>query len=368
MFSLVYLEIKVNTMNEINKNKPVLVTGANGYVASWIVKDLLDKGFHVHAAVRNPENKNKVGHLEKLAENSPGEIRLFKSDLLQEGSYKEAMQGCEVVFHTASPFTLDVKDPQKQLVDPAVNGTKNVLNSANETPSVKRVVLTSSCAAIYTDAKDCADAPSGVLTEDVWNTKSSLSYQPYSYSKTMAEKKAWEMSENQSQWDLVVMNPSFVMGPSLNPNYSTSESTNVFKMLGNGEMKMGAPKMGVGVIDVRDLATAHLKGAFSQKASGRHIISAHNTDYLEMSKSLLPKYGAEFPIPKKPLPKWLLMMVGPMVNKVFSRQFIKNNVNIEWKADNSKAVKELGMTFRPLKETMEDGFQNLIDAGIIKGK
>ena len=209
-------------MNTINKNAPVLVTGANGYVASWIVKSLLEQGFTVHAAVRNPDNKNKVGHLEKLAENSAGKLHLFKTDLLQNESYNEAMKGCEVVFHTASPFTLDVKDPQKQLVDPAVNGTANVLNSASQTSSVKRVVLTSSCAAIYTDAKDCAEAPGGVLTEKVWNTKSSLSYQPYSYSKTMAEKKAWELKDEQDQWDLVVMNPSFVMGPSLNPHYSLS--------------------------------------------------------------------------------------------------------------------------------------------------
>ncbi len=355
-------------MREINKNKPVCVTGANGYVASWIVKELVDKGIDVHAAVRNPENTDKVGHLLDLAKNASGNVTLFKSDLLEEGSYKAAMEGCEVVFHTASPFTLDVKDAQKQLIDPAVNGTSNVLNTANETPSIKRVVLTSSCAAIYTDATDCAKAPRGILTEKVWNTSSSLNYQPYSYSKTMAEKKAWQMAEEQSQWDLVVMNPSFVMGPSLNPHYSTSESTNVLKMLGNGEMKMGAPKMGVGVIDVRDLAKAHFNGAYMTNAKGRHIISAHNTNYLEMGKSLLPRYGNEFALPKKPLPKWLLMLVGPMVNKVFTRTFIKNNVNVEWKADNSKAKKELNMQFRPLQETMEDGFQNLIDAGILKGK
>ncbi len=357
---------KNDDMKSIDKSKPVLVTGANGFVASWVVKNLLDNGVHVHAAVRSPDNKNKVGHLEELAQNSPGQISFFATDLLSEGSYAEAMKGCEVVFHTASPFTIDVKDAQKQLIDPAVNGTANVLNSANKTPSVKRIVLTSSCAAIYTDAIDCAKAPKGILTEDVWNTTSSLNYQPYSYSKTLAEKKAWEMKEQQQQWDLVVMNPSFVMGPNLNPKYSTSESTNVLKMLGNGEMKMGAPKMGVGVIDVRDLAEAHVKGAFTPSAQGRHIISAHNTDYLEMGKSLLPKFGDNYPLPKKALPKWLLMAVGPMVNKLFTRSFIKNNVNVEWKADNSKSINELGMSYRSLQETMEDGFQNLIDAGVIK--
>ncbi len=355
-------------MKELNKNNPVCVTGANGYVASWIVKKLVEQGINVHAAVRNPSNMNKVGHLIEIGKLGPGSVTLFKSDLLEQGSYENAMKGCEVVFHTASPFTLDVTDPQKQLVDPAVKGTENVLHSASKTPTVKRIVLTSSCAAIYTDAVDCAKAPRGVLTEDVWNTTASLTYQPYSYSKTMAEKKAWELVELQNQWDLVVMNPSFVMGPSLNPKYSTSESTNVLKMLGNGEMKMGAPKMGVGVIDVRDLADAHIAGAFTKEAKGRHIISAHNTNYVEMGRSLLPKYGQSFALPKKALPKWLLLLVGPMVNSLFTRKFIKNNVNIEWKADHSKAKKELGISFRSLQETMEDGFQNLIDAGMLANK
>jgi len=85
-----------------------------------------------------------------------------------------------------------------------------------------------------------------------------------------------------------------------------------------------------------------------------------------MSKVLLPKFGDEFPLPKKALPKWLLMLVGPFVNKLFTRKFIKNNVNISWRADNSKVKKDLGIKFRPLKETMEDSFQVLIDEGILK--
>jgi|TARA_R110000737_G_scaffold53512_2_gene75156 nucleoside-diphosphate-sugar epimerase len=355
-------------MTEIDKTKPVLVTGANGYVASWLVKKLLDEGITVHAAVRDPQNTKKVGHLTELANNSKGSLKLFKSDLLTPNSYKEAMEGCEVVFHTASPFVLDVKDAQKDLVDPAVKGTENVLNSANETPSVKRVVLTSSCASIYTDATDCQKAPNGILTEEIWNTTSTLDYNPYSYSKTMAEKKAWEMNEGQSNWDLVTINPSFVMGPALNPGATTSESMSILKQLGDGTMKMGVPKMGAGVVDVRDVADAHFNAGYLANAHGRYITSAHNTNFLEMGQALLPKYGANYPIPKKALPKWLLMIVGPMANKLFTRDLIRNNVNIEWKADNSKIKKELGIEFMPLQKTMEDAFQVLIDEKIIQAK
>lgn len=355
-------------MKAIDQTKPVMVTGANGYVASWVVKRLLDEGITVHAAVRNPKDENKLSHLREAAAQSQGDIKFFKGDLLIPGSYKEAMEGCELVYHTASPFTIDIKDPQKELIEPAVHGTENVLNSAMEIRTVKRVVVTSSCAAIYTDAIDTVNAPGGILTEEVWNTTASLDYQPYSYSKTLAEKKAWEMEKAQSQWDLVTINMSFVMGPPLNPRNTTSESANMYKMLGGGDMKMGAPKMGNGVVDVRDVAEAHFKAGFTPEAQGRYITSAHNTDFLEMGTVLLPKYGDKFPLPKKALPKWLLMIVGPMTNKLFTRRFIRNNVNIPWKADNSKIQKELGVKFRSLKETMEDGFQAMIDAGILTPK
>ena len=104
-------------MKQIDKTKPVMVTGANGYVASWLVKRLLDEGITVHAAVRNPANKAKIQHLLDIAESSKGELKFFKADLLSSGSYKAAMEGCELVYHTASPFFLEVKNPQKDLIE-----------------------------------------------------------------------------------------------------------------------------------------------------------------------------------------------------------------------------------------------------------
>lgn len=349
----------------IDKSKPVLVTGATGYVAGWIVKRLLEEGITVHAAVRNPDDQKKTAHLVELAAKTKGKIKFFKSDLLEEGSYAEAMKGCELVFHTASPFTSNFKDAQKELIDPAVKGTINVLDQANKTATVKRVVITSSCAAIYTDATECANAPGGILTEEIWNTTASLQYQPYSYSKTLAEQKAWEMYKAQNRWDLVTINPSLVLGPALNAGSVTSESYNVLKQLGGGTAKFGAPKMGMGMVDVRDVAEAHYQAGFNPAAKGRYITSAWNTNLLEIALTLLPKYGKKYPLPKKALPKWLLMLVGPMMSKSLDRKMIRNNVNVEMKADNSKIKKELGITFRPMKETMEDSFQVLIDNKII---
>ncbi len=345
----------------IDQSKPVLVTGATGYVAGWLVKKLLEEGLTVHAAVRAPSKIEKLTHLNEIAANSPGQIKYFQADLLEEGSYAEAMEGCELVYHTASPFSTTVEDPQKELIEPAEQGTANVLHQASKTPSVKRVVVTSSCAAIYTDAIDCQHAPGGRLTEEVWNTTASLDYQPYSYSKTLAEKKAWEIQKSQNQWDLVTINPCLVLGPALNAKSVTSESYNLLKQLGDGTMKMGAPNMGIGLVDVRDVAEAHYRAGFMPQAQGRYITCAHSTNFLELGLTLRPTYGDKYPLPKRALPKWLLMLVGPMVDPALTRPFIRKNVNVEWKADNTKIRNELGMTFRSMKETMNDSFQTLIE-------
>jgi len=339
---------------------PVLVTGATGYVAGWLVKRLVEAGVTVHAAVRNPQDTAKLAHLQAMTDTGPGTVKFFAADLMQPGSYAAAMAGCEMVFHTASPFTMKVKDPQRDLIDPALLGTRNVLEEASRTPSVKRVVLTSSCAAIYTDAADCADAPGGVLTEAVWNTTASLAHQPYSYSKTLAEQEGWRLAKTQSQWQLVVLNPSLVMGPGTQPNPS-SESFSIVRQLGDGTLRAGAPRAGFGVVDVRDLAQAHLAAAFTPGAEGRHIISGHNTDLLAIGQVLLPRYGAGFPLPRRALPKWLVWLVAPLSG--LTRTFVARNVNHVWLADNCKSREALGVTYRPLQESMNDMFAQMIESG-----
>lgn len=345
-----------------------MVTGATGYVAGWLITELLKNGVTVHAAVRNPNDERKVAHLKATSERMNTPIKFFKADLLEDGSYAEAMEGCELVYHTASPFTSNYKDAQKELIDPAVKGTENVLKQANQADTVKRVVLTSSCAAIYTDCTDVAAAPGGVLTEKVWNETASLQHQPYSYSKTLAEKKAWEIVKGQSQWDLVVINPSLVMGPATNIGTATSESMTLLKQMGDGTMKSGVPNMGVGIVDVRDLAKAHYNAGFIATANGRNIISGHNSSFLEVAQILNNKYGSKYPVPKKALPKWLLMLIGPSVNKSITRKFVRNNVNLSWKADNTKSREELSMNYRPLQETMIDSFEMLIKEKLVKEK
>src|SRR5262249_23022306 len=160
-------------------------------------KRLLEAGVVVHGTGRDLDPK-KTAHLTELAKGLPGTLRLFAADLLRGRSFDEAMAGCGGGVHTASPFTIAAEGPPKGPGDPALLGTRNVLGSVERVASVKRVVLTSSCAAIYGDNADVEAAPNGVLTEEIWNTTSSLTRNPYSYSKTVAEREAWAIAGAQS--------------------------------------------------------------------------------------------------------------------------------------------------------------------------
>jgi len=351
----------------INTQKPVLVTGATGYVAGHLVKKLLQQGLTVHAAVRDPANESKLKYLNQMAKSLPGRIRYFRTDLLQQGSYAQAMNGCELVFHTASPFETRVIDAQKQLIEPALLGTRNVLMQADKIASVKRIVLTSSCAAICGDNADIAGVPDKILTEAIWNETSSLTHNPYAYSKTLAEREAWAIHDAQSRWQLVAINPSLVIGPAINP-FATSGSFDVIRQCGNGALRFGAPRWGFGVVDVRDVAEAHYQAGVMPQAQGRYIVSAHNTDLFELANSLMEKYGAAYPIPKRTLPKWPLWLFGPMLSKSMSRKVVALNVNHPWRADNRRSVHELGLAYRPLQESMEAVFQQMIDNGFFKSK
>ena len=255
--------------------------------------------------MRDIHNKEKINHLLEYEKKYKGNIKFFSADLLKKKSFDEAMRNCSIIFHTASPFKLEIKDPVKELINPALEGTKNVFTSANKIDSVKKIVLTSSVAAMYTDASECKNLINNEITELTWNKTASINYQPYSYSKTLAEKEAWSLHKKQSKWQLVVINPSLVLGPFPNATHTTSESINLLKQIGDGTFKIGVPKMPIGVVDVRDVADAHYEAAFNKNASGRYITSAYNTSFLEISK-LLTLNLEILSYSKRPLPKWLV--------------------------------------------------------------
>ncbi len=348
----------------IDPDAPVLVTGASGYVGSWIVRTVLEAGRTVHGTVRNPQKKSGLEHLHKLSEDHPGRLKLFKADLLEPGSFDEAMAGCELVMHTASPFLLSgFDDAEAALVRPALEGTRNVLDSVNRTPSVKRVVLTSSVVAIYGDNRDSLDVPDGVFTGEHWNTTSSVDHQPYSYSKTVAEQEAWRYQKAQDRWDMVTIHPGLVFGPALT-KASDSASLSTMKQFTDGTLLAGAPDLTLPMVDVRDVAAAHLRAGFTPEANGRYIINAATPTLVEIGKILRDKFGRLYPFPRRTAHKPVVKAFAPLAG--MTREFVDLNVGYPLAFDNSRSREELGLTYHPVDETFTEHFQQMLDDGIIR--
>jgi nucleoside-diphosphate-sugar epimerase len=349
-------------MRVIDRRKPVLVTGGTGYMASWIVKMLLEDGINVNATVRDPQDVPKVEHLTNLAKGSSGKLKLFKADLMESGSFDESMKECELVIHTASPFFISKpRNPEEELLRPAKEGTRNVLETANRIPTVKRVVLTSSIAATFGDNADLNLIPSGVFTEKDWNTTSSADHQPYPFSKTIAEKEACAIANTQDQWDLVTINPGWILGPSLSRR-KDSMSIGFMIQFGDGTYKMGCPEFYNGIVDVRDVASAHIKAGFTPTASGRHIIVSGVASLPEMAV-MLRKHFEGYPFPQRLVPKSMFWLMAPMYG--FTRKYVSRNVGYLLRFDNSYSKEDLGMTYIPIEQTVKDHFQQILDDGLL---
>ena len=333
------------------EGKTILVTGGAGYIGSWVTKGLLEKGATVRVTVRDKSKKEKYQHLFDIAKDAKGEVELWEADLTKAHSFDEAAKGCDAIIHMASPFILDHKDPQKNLIDPALNGTKYVLSAANKSGSVKRIVLTSSVAAVHGDNIDMQEQGLTEFTEDVFNTTSSLEHQPYSYSKVLAEKEAWKIAKAQDQWKLVVINPSFVMGPALTEK-SNSGSISFMTDVLTGKYKSGAPDLQFAYVDVRDVANAHILALENDNAEGRHMLVERVMTVLDMAKIIEAEFPKKYKLPKMKAPKFLITLLAPAFG--ITRKFVKRNVGYQIKFNNSKSINDLGLSYTPIEKSIKD--------------
>ncbi|WVZ01711.1 hypothetical protein V8G54_022517 [Vigna mungo] len=257
-----------------NIEKVVCVTGASGFIASWIVKFLLQRGYIVRATVRNPANNEKVDHLLKL-DGAKERLRLYKADLLEEGSFDRAFEGCYGVFHTASRVQLMVNDPQKELIDLAVKGTLNVVKSCAKSTSVKRIVLTSSFAAVLYNGRPRAPE---VVVDETWFSDPNILRENerwYALSKTLAEDAARKFLDEQDI-KLIVINPAMTIGPQLQQEMNESSQT--------------FPNLSFGWVNVKDVADAHVQAYESDSASGRYCLVERVAHFSEIVKILGQMY------------------------------------------------------------------------------
>ncbi|ARM31271.1 SDR family oxidoreductase [Prosthecochloris sp. HL-130-GSB] len=331
------------------------VTGATGFIASHLVRDLLEAGYRVRATVRNLTQPERFGFLREF-DGAGQRLEIVEADLLKPGSFDTAIKGAQYVFHTASPYLVNVRDPQKDLVDPALEGTRTVLESCRKAGSVSRIVLTSSVAAITDDPP--ADR---ILSEKDWNTSSSLTRNPYHYSKTVAERAAWQFMEQEPGFELITVNPFMVIGPSLTPSLNTSNQ--IIRDIVTG-VYPAIMDINWGFVDVRDVARSHRIAMETSHARGRYLCSAetlHMRDVVGILKDAgyaegyrLPSLDLSGPLGTK------LMKLASWTQPRDTGTYLRTHLGKTMRCDNSKIRKDLNMTFRDIRTSLLETAEDLI--------
>ena len=282
-------------------------------------------------------------------------LELVGADLLEPDSIVEAIRGCSGVLHVASPFAMDAGDPRRDLVAPAVRGTLAVLTAAAEESSVKRVVVTSSIAAL-------TDEPDGtLLSEESWNDKSSLSRNPYYYAKTEAERAAWRFTaDRQPGFDLITILPAYVLGPSLVPRMSES-GTNLVTL--TDRTWPAIADFPWWVVDVRDAGLAHIRALERPQAHGRYIAAAAAMSMREVVDVLKGAgWDAKYKLPSLPLDNpvgtWLLKRLVRR-QPPGTRSWLRTHLGGEFNGVTTKIEQELGIQFLDAKQTLLDAMEDL---------
>jgi len=341
----------------------VVVTGAAGYLASWVVKLLLEQGHTVHGTVRSLKDGRKLAHLQRLSATHPGRLALFEADLLGAQGFDAAMQGCSAVLHTASPYRLGASaDPERELIAPAVVGTRHVLEAVNRTASVQRVVVTSSIAAMFGDSDELQARPGQALNETDVNRTSTAQSNAYALSKTRAEALAWDMQARQQRWSLVSVHPGAIFGPSLSQR-DDATSVQLLRQFLDGSFRQGVPRLWLGTVDVRDVAQAHVSAALQPTATGRYLIVGESLRLLEIAERLRRSHPARSAkLPTKEVPKWLMWLIAPLAG--MTRGYVRHNVEHPLQFDAARSQAELGVTYRPALVTLHDHVQQLVADGL----
>ena len=334
----------------------VCVTGAAGFIAGHVIVDLLDDGHDVHATVRDLGNDAKRSHLDALKEQYSGRLKMFEANLLEPGSLDAALEGCDALIHTAAAVKLAAPDPQKQIIDVAVQGTRNVLDSVARVPSVKRIVMTSSIAAVMS-----YDQQDKTYTEDDWCTSDDLRLDPYGMGKTQSERLLWEFADKHTdRVQAVAINPSVVIGPPLAKHHIRSSLSFIRDLV--GWSYPACVPMRLHLVDVGDVSKGHVRALTSDKAVGQRIIfSDRQMSTLEISKVLSRKYKT----PMRVLPK-LILYIAAYLDERYSLRLAWASANLRYEFRSDRPAKLLGIKLRNTEESILEAAESMVEKGWVK--
>ena len=320
---------------------PVLVTGGNGYLGTQLVAALLRAGNPVRTTVRSKDREADLRAAVRRGDADDAGLELVIADLTADDGWKAAMAGCEEVHHVASPIPYVQPEDPDDLIVPAREGALRVLRAARDA-GARRVVLTSSFAAVGYTPKAGSE-----FTEEDWTDPDTPGLAPYPRSKAIAERAAWDlMRHDGGGTELVVVNPTFILGPTLTSDLRSS--MHLIKAMLDGTMSV-APRARMGVVDVRDVADLHIRAMAAPDAAGKRFLGVADgptTSFVEVAGVLRQRLG--------PLGERVPTQEAP--GEDLPRPVIHND----------RARHELGWRPRPVETTIVDSAESLRHLGLLE--
>lgn len=335
--------------------KTVLVTGGSGYIAGFLIRDLIAHGWHVNTTLRSLKRESAVRATLGVAQEA---LTCFAADLLDDAGWAEAVAGCSHVAHVASPFPAAAPKSDDDLIVPARDGALRALRFA-QAAGVSRFVLTSSVAAVAYGH----DGDARAYTEGDWTDPTATGVGAYIKSKTIAERAARDwVAAHPSEMEFCSVNPSAVLGPLLSDDFSTS--IQLVQRLLDGSMP-GTPRLGFAVVDVRDLADLHRLALETPGLDGERFIAAGPFLWMkDVAAILRDGLGPQArKVPRRSIPDVVVRLLALFDSTI--RQ-VTGELGRTRAVDSGHALERLGWQTRDVRATILDTAHSLIERGIVK--
>lgn len=334
----------------------VTVTGASGYIGSHVVANLLARGRDVRATVRDSSDPIRVDHLRALPVAEGGTLEIVEMDLFDEASVHAAIANCTDLIHTAAAVRISAKNPQRQIVDPSVIGTRNVVAAIDAAGTVERFVHTSSTAAI----RPMAWKNGETLTTETWADDATLEGNPYGLAKVMAERivRKWHSEGGVGKPRMVTIHPSVVFGPPMSEIHLRG-SLSFLNALVKRKVPLLIP-IQINIVDVRDVAEAHVRALTMGQNAGRYLTVSGDMQFSEISKTLRDEYP-ELKTPRFTVPYLFALVFGPFFDKRITLSWARQHLRRRIYWDATPAERELGMSWKSARDSVLDSVPGLLE-------